>query len=242
MCSDSEQLALETLRMLAVQVNMASRVQVIRSYMGLCEEPEKVCDGSLRFLLRAGLIERATIEVRTAGPATKPVFVWQPDWGDPDRAELEELAESLAVRWSSPFEAVEVYIASRVAANLFGVRGAGVGRPCEWSHNFRLTEVFLHYREHSPDLLTRWVGEVAVTKWGKRVKHMKDPDAFLMDQRGQIERVIEVAGKYTADHLSDIHQHCGGEAYRRLNDLADENGADSSLHPYGRREIGYELW
>jgi hypothetical protein len=79
-------------------------------------------------------------------------------------------------------------------------------------------------------------------KWGRQVKRMKDPDACLMDSSGCIERVIEVAGKYSVSHLQDFHRHCAGGAYERLANEAAETGARPPILPYDRVEIGYELW
>jgi uncharacterized phage protein gp47/JayE len=137
---------------------------------------------------------------------------------------------------------MEVYFAARPTANLFGVPEVGIGRPCEWSHDYHITEVYLHYRQTFPQQASRWQGEAARPKWGSRIPRMKDPDAFLLDSNGTIERVVEVAGKYSAAHLDDLHRHCAGEGFERVEAWRAQSATDYIRNPYDQIEIGYELW
>lgn len=50
-----------------------------------------------------------------------------------------------------------------------------------------------------------WHGEDAVVIAERGVKN---PDAFLMKVDGQVNRVIESAGRYSLKQLESFHQHC----------------------------------
>lgn len=237
-----EAVATEVLRALAVQIRRASLDQIARAWFSQTENPEATARHTLTKLLRGGLVEQATIEVRRSEAATRPLFKWQPGWSDPARAELEELAEELDRRWSDTFDAIEVYFASRTTANLFGITFVGVGKPCEWSHDHRITDVYSSYRQLLPEAVARWKGESAFPKYGKHVRRVKDPDAFLCDAEGRIQQVIEVAGRYSASHLMDFHRHCAGGGFERLAAWEEQRGLALSRNPYALVEIGYELW
>lgn len=230
---------LKLLRDLTVQVKFASLEQFARGWLGgdLAQAKEVIL-----LFARLGLVERADIEVRAIDELSAPLFYWSPDNVDPSVDEFEELADRLARRLCGQFHPVTVYYPTRSTANLFGLRPRGVGRPCEWTHDSLLTEVFVWYRTHRPAASVRWLAEGAMPMWGRQVKRMKDPDAFLIDSRGCIEQVIEVAGKYSVSHLRDFHRHCAGGAYERLADQAAETDGRPPILPYDRVEIGYELW
>lgn len=230
---------LELIRGLAVQVKFASLEQVACTWLaGDLTRAEDALGG----LVRSGLAERADIEVRTTPAQDRPLFAWTPDLADPTQDELTEVAARLAARSAGSFSAITVYRASRAAANLFGVRSSGFGCPCEWTHDYRLAETFLWYRANRPAEAARWLAEGAMPKWGKQVRRMKDPDAFLLDPEGRIERVIEIAGKYSASHLWNFHRHCAGGAHRRIAEACIHKGSRLPVLLYDRVEIGYELW
>jgi hypothetical protein len=83
---------------------------------------------------------------------------------------------------------------------------------------------------------------MARPKWGRRIAQMKDPDAMLVDDDATITQVIEIAGKYSAAHLADLHDHCAGGAYERFETWRSGAGVGYARNPYERIEIGYELW
>lgn len=238
----TEPTALDVLKALAVQIKFISPEQLVRGWFADLGDALAQATQVLDYLRVQRLVERATIEIRSARPATEPVFTWRPGERDPSPRRLEDLAAHFAMRWTERFASVEVFRASRFAANLFGIRDTGVGRACEWSHDFRLTEVYLRYRRVSPEAVSHWQGESARLKWGKQVARMKDPDAMLLGPGGEIQRVIEVAGKYSTEHLADLHRHCAGGAYERIEAWQQGRGEALSRNPYSLVEIAYELW
>jgi hypothetical protein len=242
MMTVNDALAWEMLRSLAVQIRRASIEQIARGWFRRQECPEAAAREALKSLQRRGLVDQATIEVRSLPPSTKPVFEWRPGWTDPSPARLKKLAEEFDARWSSPFHQIEVFFASRRTANLLGVSYVGVDKPCEWTHDHQITEAYLAYRERVPDIAAQWIGELALPKFGKHVRRMKDPDAFLLDAGGRIAHVIEVAGRYSAEHLMEFHQHCAGGGYERLEAWQQHLGMALTNNPYELIEIGYELW
>src|SRR5690554_6005644 len=108
----NDALAWEILRPLAIQIRRASLEQIARGWFQSYENPEAAALQALKNLLRRGLVEQATIEVRNVGPVTKPVFEWRPGWSDPSPAKWKKLAEALDDRWSSSFHPIEVFFAS----------------------------------------------------------------------------------------------------------------------------------
>ncbi len=234
--------ALDVLRALAVQIRFVTQEQLTRGWFYGRSNASAESMRVIEFLAHRGLIDRARIEVRDSDPVAKPLFAWRPGEPDPSPRRWEQLAAHLAARWSERFTTHEVLFASPAAANFFGAKDAGTGRPCEWSHDYRLTEVYLRYRAVEPKAIACWQGELARSKWGKQVPRMKDPDAMLLDDTGTIQRIIEVAGKYSAEHLADLHNHCAGDGYERLDAWQQRLGTPLPNNPYELVEIGYELW
>lgn len=237
-----ERISLDILRTLALKVRFLTSEQVATEWYDGGGNALSSAADMLADLESRQLVSRTTIEIRSAGCTEKPVFSWTPAAREPSVEDWERLAERFAVRWSPRLLPVEVFSAAPRTANLFGARPVGAGRPCEWSHDYRLTEVFLRYRKASPDAAARWKGEAARPKWGRRIPRMKDPDAMLIDQECAIDKVIEVAGKYSPAHLVDLHQHCAGTAFERLEQWQANGHEHRIRNPYQRGEIGYELW
>lgn len=153
-------------------------------------------------LCQSGLLERHVINAHPLLPIERPLFAWKPAADDPDPSEISRAARR---RWCLAAQPTEVYVASRLAANLLGSTAHGLPAPEHRDHDLRLAAVFAHYRRHRPRLARLWVGEHLLPKAGYRIK---DPDAFLCDAQGQIVRVIESAGRYSAEQVEAFHEHC----------------------------------
>lgn len=232
----------DIVRTLATRVQFLTPKHVKLGWFGEYNNAEASSRNAVDWLLQRELIRTTTIEVRTTAPVTSPVFAWCPSAPEPSWDDWEDLAQRLANRWSRELTTVRVlYLGPRGAA-LFGVLDQGLGRPCEWSHDFLTTEVYIHYRSQRSMEVSRWQGEAARPKWGYKIGRMKDPDVMLIDKDGAIERVIEIAGKYSASHLYDLHRHCAGDACDRIESWIDDCQLDHFSNPYYRQEIGYELW
>jgi hypothetical protein len=98
-----------------------------------------------------------------------------------------------------------VCVATPVTANLFASSAFRLPRLEHRDHDVLLSSVYVHYRLHHPESAKAWIGEHVLPKAGYRIK---DPDAFLRTDDGRIIRVIEAAGRYSAEHIEDFHEHC----------------------------------
>lgn len=153
-------------------------------------------------LWSAGLLERHWINAHPLLAVDQPLFAWKPGTVDPD---VQAIASKSRDRWQQAARPVQVYVASRLLANLFGSTARGLPKPGHRDHDLRLATVFVHYRIHRPRLASLWIGEHVLTKAGYRIK---DPDAFLRDAQGRVLRVIESAGHYDVRQVESFHEHC----------------------------------
>lgn len=161
----------------------------------------------LQQLAKAGWLRRRVLNAHPSLPVVNPLFAWQPGMGDPDAERLSRLAKG---RWSRAALPAEICIATKSTAALFGSTAGHGGSPAHLDHDLRLAAVYVQYRLHHPALAARWIGEHALPKAGYRVK---DPDAFLRDDRGRILRVIESAGRYSSAQIESFHEYCVERAF-----------------------------
>lgn len=228
----------EVLRALSIQVKYLTVEQVARGWLVADREAECL----LERLAESGLAVRDTIEVYDAPQPTRPLLEWRPGDAPPTQAELAQIAQDLAVRWGDRLSPVNVFRASPESANSFGATTVGSeNRSSDWSHDLFISEVLLRYRDSRKPDVKNWLGESFVPKLGLTIKGMKDPDAFLVVD-GRIERIIEIGGKYTVEHLRALHEHCAGDAYHRLQEFASNNGGRHALRLYDKQRIPYEIW
>lgn len=163
-------------------------------------------------MARDGWIERHLINAHPLLPLTQPLAAWRPGQREPDPDAVSKLCQE---RWSQAAKATEVFVASPLAASLFGSTARGLPRREQWDHDLLLTSVYVHYQRHHARLAAGWLGEHSLPKAGYRIK---DPDAFLMGAGRRILRVIESAGRYSPVQVENFHEHCA------------------------ERELPYELW
>ena len=224
----------ELLRVLAIQVKYLTEEQTIRGW-----GPQ--AGDAIAALQSTGLIVRETLEVYDVAAPRQPLYFWSPGQPAPTSQNLIELSDRLINRWRSRLQPQTVYRASREAANAFGARSNEPDRSSEWSHDLFLSEVFLHYRASHTEESACWFGESYFPKLGLTIKHLKDPDAFLLENRQAI-RVIEIGGKYSVEHLQALHDHCAGGAYRRVQEFASPTGSHSAHSLYAQKLLPYEIW
>jgi hypothetical protein len=153
-------------------------------------------------LAEADLLERHTVNAQPLPADIRPLCVWRP--GQPEPA-AQAIAQHTQRRWPGPTIPTEVCVATRRAANLLASTSAGLPRPEQLNHDLLLAVVYVRYRKRHPRLATQWVGEHALGKAGYGIK---DPDAFLCDKSGRIQRVIESAGRYCVAQVISFHEHC----------------------------------
>lgn len=156
----------------------------------------------LKRLRQASLIQRSVIVAHPRLAPRRPVVSWEPGGPTPD---LAAATHRIRLRWNQTPEPIEVYWASEQAANLFGSAARSMAGPCHRDHELLLSDVFVFYRMREPQLARRWGGESIFPKAGFRIK---DPDAFLFDDDGNVCRVIESAGRYGLAQVRTFHRHC----------------------------------
>ena len=156
----------------------------------------------MRHLVHARLLQRYIINAHPLLEPKQPLVTWRPGEARPDCREVSERARS---RWNSPAIPTEVYTASKQAANLFAADSHGLPALDHRDHDLLLADAYVAYRVQKPSEADRWIGEDFLPKAGFRIK---DPDAFLIDDKGRPARVIESAGRYSTKQIASFHDHC----------------------------------
>jgi len=187
---------------LAAKVRMLSLAQVARGWWNQSARRDEHARARLRILSRAGLLDEYRVNVHPPLELRGPAFRWSPGDGDPN---AEAVAKKLQARWTEAARPTTVFVASPLAANLFGCSSGGLPDLTHRDHDWLLAEVFVRYLRADPEAARRWVGEAARPKAGYRIK---DPDAFLIDDEGNTLRVVESGGKYDAGRVAAFHEHC----------------------------------
>lgn len=157
-------------------------------------------------LVQADLLQQFIVNAEALIP-TAPLLSWTPGMPTPDCVAVSRQAKT---RWNQVATPHELYVASPRSANLYGSMAGQLPPLHHRDHDLLLGHVYVVYRTQRPDVAPLWVGEDSRPKAGFRVK---DPDAFLVSRGGQIQRVIESAGRYSSAQCRSFHEHC---AARRL--------------------------
>jgi hypothetical protein len=153
-------------------------------------------------LVEADLVELHTVNAHPIAPARRPLSEWKPGQAEPAAADI---AHRSKCRWRHFAVPTEICVATRRTANLLASLSYGLPRSEQIDHDLLLAMVYVRYRRRHPRLAALWVGEHALGKAGYGIK---DPDAFLQDKRGRIQRVIESAGRYSVAQVLSFHEHC----------------------------------
>jgi hypothetical protein len=156
----------------------------------------------LEMLAKLRWIECYVVNAHPLLPVVRPLFAWKPGKSGPD---CEQISQKSRTRWSMAALPTEVWIVSSATAALFGSTARRLPPSEHYDHDLRLASVYVHYRMIYPRLVKQWIGEHALPKAGYRIK---DPDAFLRNQNGQVYRVIESAGRYSPSQVESFHEHC----------------------------------
>lgn len=225
----------EILRAITLQVRLLTVEQLARGWFG--GETQAAAD-CMKRLEAATLITHRTVEVARIERRSRPLFSWRPKQPTPQGA-LKRVSNSALKRWRGDFSSCQIFIAAPRAVRAFGAfSDLRRIRSCEVTHDFHLSEVFIHYRINKPRQGNRWLGEAAFPKLGRMLSRMKDPDAFLIGDDGKVEKVIEVAGRYTVEHLTDFHNHCAERAAARLS----KSRTNYFANMYDAKGTRYEIW
>ena len=191
----------DILQSLAIRIRMLSVTQATQIWW---PQRESLRDSRrcLRRLTAGGLVHRYVINAHPLLAVTAPLTSWKPGQLEPDCHELSLAARR---RWNRPTIPLEVFTASKQTANLFGGVAYGLPRLEQRDHDLLLADAFVAYRCNRPSEAEHWVGEDFLPKAGFRIK---DPDAFLINDHGQMTHVIESAGRYTPKQINSFHEHC----------------------------------
>jgi hypothetical protein len=191
----------EILESLTRRVRLLSTEQLRRIWW-----PDDVARPTARrrlvLLTEAGFLNRTIINAHPLLPVTRPLFAWTPAAPEPDSFAVAQCARS---RWTEAAQPIEVFWATRLAANLFGSTAGRLSGLIHRDHDLLLGQVFVWYRTNRPADARAWLGEDALPKAGYRIK---DPDAFLLGPENRPIRVIESAGSYAPAQVQSFHEHC----------------------------------
>lgn len=158
--------------------------------------------GTISQLVDVGLIVGDVWHLPPSPIGKQPLAVWKPQQTAPD---LRQIAAVVQARWNEPMQAIPVVAATHKAARLFGSSAGGLPPANHRNHDLLLADVYVRYLTTEPQVAAMWHGEDAV---GIAERGVKNPDAFLMQVDGQVNRVIESAGRYSLKQLESFHQHC----------------------------------
>lgn len=188
----------DIVRALTCQVRVLSQEQIQRGW----NQPTEVVYPQLARLVKSNLIHAAEWIVVPPPIQRTALFVWKPGHESPDSWRVSLAARD---RWRKPLSRQTVFQATDLAARLFGSRAGRPSRAIERQHDLLLAEVFVRYRLELPSLTPFWIGEEALPKAEYGVKN---PDAFLIDDKSQPRRVIESAGAYSQKQVETFHEFC----------------------------------
>jgi hypothetical protein len=191
----------EIVQALVQKVRLFSQRQIV-DYWWNGEQPN--ARRRLRRLAECGLIIRMTVQARSALPIKSPLASWQPGEPAPD---FGQVAYRCQQRWRHrPTRPCSAWIATEKAAQIFGgVQRGDLKNALQATHDLGVASVWLRLRETAPQWAYAWRGEdvLAHTRRGEKL-----PDAFIVDESGQVIWVIEFGGGYDTERVKAFHQDC----------------------------------
>lgn len=189
-------------------VRLATLDQLARTWWSPSATGRKNAGNRVTSLLRSGWLSTRSVLARPLLPLIAPEQIWNP--GDP-APDFGALAWRLQSRWKQPVQLVRACLASPAAARrLGGPRRGRIKNLCQVTHDLHVSEIYLKRVRHEPALAQTWVGEDVLAP---QRRHQKLPDAVLQTSTGEIFRVIEFGGCYSATRVAQFHADC---AARRL--------------------------
>ena len=198
--SSSTDIDMKIVMALACQIKVLSAQQVV-SIWGKNARGESLND-ILQQLVESGLLTKSEWNVVPPPIDECPGFTWRPADAAPDGWRL---SKQFRLRWKQPTQSIDIFQATKKAGRLFGSRCGSMIRTIEQQHDLLMSQVFVLYHERLPQLVHFWVGEQAMPVAERGVKN---PDAFLIDNKGVPRRVIESAGAYSQKQVESFHRHC----------------------------------
>lgn len=199
---------LDIMESFALRTRLMTLRQIARIWWPGSARSDFLARRRLGRLSHAGLIDKIRVNIHPMLELPGPIFSWLPDEPPP---EFEKVAYQVQKRWTEPARPTSVFHASRLTRSLFASFGGKSVEPVQATHDLHVGQMFVWYRENLPDDAKRWVGEDAVPKAGFQIK---DPDAFLIDEFGATNCLLEFAGKYSAKRIEAFHAHAAERQLR----------------------------
>lgn len=166
----------------------------------------------LAILAQGKLVNRLRIMARPLPPLPGPLACWKPEEQQP---QFEPVAWKLRSRWQQPARQITAVVATKVAARRFGGKNSHrLKHRHQVTHDLGVSQVYLHFRTHTPARALRWMGEDRLPK----KRGQKVPDAMLESTAELPQEAIEFGGSYDATRLKTFHHYCQ------------------------QRQLGYEIW
>jgi hypothetical protein len=191
---------LDLLEALACRVRIFTFEQILTLWWPEAPSP-RTPRRRLELLARSGWILRHMINAYLPPDTLTPLFTWEPGAQGPDAVRI---ASELCARTFGPARPTQVYVPSAKTACLLGSSSYRLPPPERCQHELRLAAVYIHYRRVLPSLAGRWSGRQALPK---AQRPLKDPDAVVHGDRGQIIRVIHSAGRWSPTQVEQFHRH-----------------------------------
>lgn len=186
---------------LTCRVRLLSLANIHQGWIQQFGSSKAIID-AVKQLVDAGLVVGDVWALPASPIGEQPLAAWTMQHSTPD---LVQLAEIIQTRWDEPSTPTPVVAATHKAARLFGSSAGGLPPTNHRNHDLLLAGVYVRYRTTEPELAGTWLGEDAVAIAERGVKN---PDAFLFDDDGNVTRVIESAGRYSLEQLESFHRHC----------------------------------
>lgn len=180
----------------------STAAQIGAAYYHDTKQPQRNARRLLDRLANEGLLQKQPLVARVLPDLLEPTWSWRPGGSLPC---ANRLCYQLEKRFSGESIPTTVYYATRSAATRFGGRGGRLKRTHQISHDLLCTSVYLHLEANAFQLAADWLNEDLYA--GHAGAGQKLGDALLM-RKGQPYRMIEVLGRYTARHLTQLFDYC----------------------------------
>jgi hypothetical protein len=195
-------------------VRVLTLEQIARGWFG---DDSDVAEKELAPFCNRDLVERHSVFAHPLIEISPPAFHWKPGDPTPSDEKFTELVRHFQGRWGQDDEPYEVYVATRTGVNVVGGYAPDPPKTEQWTHDIHVGEMLVNLiEENNPEVVSSIVGEAALPKLGHDINRMKDPDMFVVDENGSALQVLEFAGAYDEKHIRDLHEHCSGEAHKKL--------------------------
>lgn len=181
---------------------LSHKVRVLSASQISCTWPSVGNARRLNRLEREGLVRSFTALVHPELPLRSPVATWKRGGTLPD---FGEASNELRSRWTLSAVPALCFVASSMAARMFGGHGGRFPRESEETHDLHLAAVYLRIRSKDPRVAALWIKEEEIKK-RRDSQGGKLPDAMVGSKK-----VIEFGGAYKKAKLIAFHEYC--EAY-----------------------------